>query len=207
MFTGLVEGTGRVIDILPSHNGRLLRIEPLYDFEGRVGDSVAIDGVCLTISRIDKDNIFFFVSERTLLDSKIKQYKPGDIVNIERAIMANQRLGGHILTGHVDCTGRVRKIQKGTSSVDIEIEIPEGKRSLLIEKGSIGIDGVSLTIQSIRWPFIGLTIIPHTWQTTAFRYLKGGDPVNIEFDTIVKVVVQTVQSYLRQMEFLKIEKS
>lgn len=190
MFTGLVEKVG-VVESLRS--GRLT-VKAGFD-EVKVGDSIAVNGVCLTVVKIEKDRLFFDLSEETLSRSNLKLLKPGDLVNLERALRASDRLGGHILQGHVDFTSPIVELIRRGEHWSLKVRIKEGYEAYFVEKGSVGIDGISLTINKIEGSIIHMNIIPHTYENTNLKARKPGDMVNVEVDIIGKYVV----GYLRMI--------
>jgi len=191
MFTGLVEKVG-VVESL--RNGRLT-VRAGFD-EVKVGDSIAVNGVCLTVVKIEKDRLSFDLSEETLSRSNLKFLKPGDIVNLERALRASDRLGGHILQGHVDFTAPIVELIRKGEHWSLKVRIKEDHEVYFVEKGSVGIDGISLTINKIEGSIIHMNIIPHTYENTNLKARKPGDMVNLEVDIIGKYVV----NYLRMVE-------
>jgi|UniRef100_A0A7C2Z325 riboflavin synthase len=191
MFTGLVEKVG-VVESLKS--GRLT-VRAGFD-EVKVGDSIAVNGVCLTAVNIEKDKLSFDLSEETLSRSNLKLLKPGDLVNLERALRASDRLGGHILQGHVDFTAPIVELSRRGDHWSLKVRIKKGYEIYFVEKGSVGIDGISLTINSLEGGLIHINIIPHTYENTNLKARKPGDMVNLEVDIIGKYVV----NYLRMVE-------
>jgi riboflavin synthase len=189
MFTGLVEKVG-VVESL--RNGRLT-VRAGFD-EVKVGDSIAVNGVCLTVVKIEKDRLSFDLSEETLSRSNLKFLKPGDIVNLERALRASDRLGGHILQGHVDFTAPIVELIRKGEHWSLKVRIKEDHEVYFVEKGSVGIDGISLTINKIEGSIIHMNIIPHTYENTNLKVRKSGDMVNVEIDIIGKYVVNYLKS-------------
>ncbi len=189
MFTGLVEKVG-VVESLRS--GRLT-VRAGFD-EVKVGDSIAVNGVCLTVVKIEKDRLSFDLSEETLSRSNLRLLKPGDFVNLERALRASDRLGGHILQGHVDFTAPIVELIRRGEHWSLKVRIKEGYEVYFVEKGSVGIDGISLTINRIESGIIHINIIPHTYENTNLKVRKPGDMVNVEVDIIGKYVVNYLRS-------------
>lgn len=188
MFTGIVEALGKV----ESTHGSLVINCPLDDI--KVGDSVAVNGVCLTVTNAKHGKLSFDVSEETLKRSNLKFLKKGDWVNLERALSLNSRLGGHILQGHVDTTLRILELYQTSGHWSLKVELPSEFSMLVVEKGSIGIDGISLTVNYVSNRSFSINIIPHTYQNTNLKFRKAGDLVNVEFDVIGKYVI----NYLNQ---------
>lgn len=194
MFTGLVEGMGVIRKIesrMGAGGGRDIRIEiePLVRFEElTIGESIAIDGVCLTVVFWNGKTFGADVSMETLSRSTLGERKTGDFVNLERALRLGDRLGGHLVMGHVDCVGVFkRKLEEGRS-VRLFFEIPDRFSRYVVEKGSIAINGVSLTVNGCEGNRFDVNIIPHTAAVTNIGLLKPGDRVNIETDIIGKYV-------------------
>ncbi|MCS6958235.1 MAG: riboflavin synthase [Aquificaceae bacterium] len=191
MFTGLVEQVGSV----ESLKGSRLAIRASFE-DVKIGDSVAVNGVCLTVVSINKNLFEFDLSEETLSRSNLRFLKSGDLVNLERALRPSDRLGGHILQGHVDFTTPIIQLIQRGQHWSLSVRIKEGYEPFFVEKGSVGIDGISLTINSIEGNIISINIIPHTYKNTNLRIRKPGDLVNVEVDLIGKYVV----NYLKKVK-------
>jgi len=193
MFTGLIEEVGKVENINNSYKDMKLTIKADKVLENtNIGDSIAVNGVCLTVTNIQNKNITFDVSNETLNRSNLRFLKIGDYINLERALRLSDRLGGHIVQGHVDTIGKIVSIKNFGNHTELIIEIPEDYKYFVIEKGSIAIDGISLTINYIQNNKISINIIPHTYQNTNLKYRKVGDFVNIEFDILGKYVLKFI---------------
>lgn len=204
MFTGLIEEVGKVKSISKIHDGMRLSISCKKVLETTtLGDSIAVNGVCLTVINMDKDTATFDVSIETIKRSNFSYLKVGDFVNLERALTPQSRLGGHIVQGHVDTTGSIVSITPMGSHTNFKITFPIEYESLVIEKGSIAIDGISLTINYINNNIIDLNIIPHTFENTNLKYKKIGDVVNIEFDILGKYVAKMIGKWYNGDERLK----
>lgn len=197
MFTGLIEEVGKIKSIIPKRDGLTLSVEAKKVIEDtKLGDSIAVNGVCLTVVKIESNSfIYFDVSEETVKRSNISKLKPSDFVNLERAMSPQGRFGGHIVQGHVDCVGYISGIKPLGDHTEFEVDIPSQFLDYVIEKGSIAIDGISLTINYIIGNRLKLNIIPHTLENTNLKYRKSGDEVNIEFDILGKYVVQAMKRY------------
>lgn len=196
MFTGLIEEVGKIRQITQKSDGIVLTVEADKVIHGtNTGDSIAVNGVCLTVVQINGNLLKFEVSTETIKRSNISKLKINDPVNLERAMMAGGRFGGHIVQGHVDTTGYVSSIKPVGSHTQFGITIPADYLDYVIEKGSIAVDGISLTINYIKENNILLNIIPHTLENTNLGYRKVGDEVNLEFDILGKYVVQTMKRY------------
>ena len=190
MFTGLVEDVGRVTGLIRSGEaGRLTVTTALPLAEIRLGDSVAVNGVCLTVTRQESGGVTFDVSPESLERSTLGALKSGDLVNLERALRLSDRLGGHLVTGHVDCIARVEERLELSGSIVLTFRLMESAMArYLVTKGSVTIDGVSLTVNSVSGPNFSVTIIPHTATMTTLLKRKPGERVNIECDIIGKYV-------------------
>ncbi len=195
MFTGLIEEVGKLKNIQSKVDGLKITVEAEKVLEdSKVGDSIAINGICLTITEIGENQFKFDVSQETINRSNIKYLKIGDYLNLERALRLSDRLGGHIVQGHVDTTGRIHSIIPKGEHTEFQISFPEEYKKLVIPKGSIAIDGISLTINEIKGNIISLNIIPHTIQSTNLQFRKQNDIVNIEFDILGKYVLNILES-------------
>ena len=189
MFTGIIEELGRVVATgLNRASGRLqLAADRVLD-DCRIGDSIAVNGVCLTVTAIRQPVIDFDVSAETLRRSNLGRLKPGALVNLERALPADGRFGGHIVSGHIDATGSFnRRRQEGNAEI-LSFTAPPAVSRYLIEKGSIAIDGISLTIAELSGHDFSVAAIPHTLAVTTLGRLKPGAEVNLEVDLIAKYV-------------------
>ena len=188
MFTGIVEMTGTVKSLSRAGAGGTVKIEPAGKLELKIGGSVAVDGVCLTVANCDGRAFTADISEETTLRTTFPRMRTGQKVNIERPVSAGGRLDGHIVQGHIDCIGRVKSIIKKANYADIAVEFPAEFSRWTVEKGSIAIDGVSLTIARKSARSVTVAIIPETLTRTTLALKKPGDEVNIEFDIIGKYV-------------------
>lgn len=188
MFTGLVEALGTVRAVRKNPNGARLEIET--SLEGLViGESVSADGVCQTVAGVERERFSCDVLRETLRVSTFGRIRPGARVNLERALAAGGRLGGHIVNGHVDGTGTVTEVVK--KPLGIEIALAPQLLKYLVPKGSVAVNGVSLTVgPSVRNGRFAVFVIPHTWEHTNLKYLKTGSSVNVEIDIIAKYVEQ-----------------
>lgn len=188
MFTGLVEDIGKVKSLKLSSKGGVLIVETSLD-DIRVGDSVSVNGVCLTVTKLEGKEISFDLSPETLKRSNLGILSAGDPVNLERAVKVGDRLGGHILAGHVDFTSRVVSLKSLGEHYELKIYVPDAWLVYFVEKGSVGIDGISLTINSLEENLLHINIIPHTYENTNLKYRKDGDYVNVEVDLLGKYVI------------------
>ena len=190
MFTGLIEATGRVDSVEADGTARRLRIGTPIGAELTVGESIAVSGVCLTVAAADAAAFEAIVSPETLRVTNLGQLHEGRIVNLERSLRVDGRLGGHFVLGHVDAVGRVVRIAPDGECHWIDIDVPASLQPLMIPKGSIAVDGISLTIASLTGARVGVQIVPHTWSHTALAHASAGDAVNLEGDMIGKYVAR-----------------
>jgi riboflavin synthase len=192
MFTGIVEGTGKVLGLTSSGSSRRLRVELGAIAEGvRAGDSVSVDGACLTVARVGGGIAEFDVSAETLRVTTLGGLAAGSEVNLERSLRVGDRLGGHFVLGHVDGIGRVERLEGAPGQVTLEVSAPPEILSGLIPKGSIAVDGISLTLAGLSRPDrFSVAIIPHTLEHTTLRKKSAGDRVNLELDVIGKYVAR-----------------
>lgn len=189
MFTGLAEGLGRIKGLRRMKDHMQVSVSPLFEMNGcRLGDSVSVSGVCLTVSRMEGDAVYMDVSGETLERTTLGSLRRGDLVNLERALRLTDRLGGHLVLGHVDGIGKILKKQARNNSWVVKIEIHETLWRYIIEKGSIAVDGISLTINACEKTNFEVNIIPHTGAQTTLLKKNVGDPVNVETDLIGKYV-------------------
>jgi riboflavin synthase len=190
MFTGIVQ-KGKIHAITPSEDGWELVIN-MAQFAAivQLGDSVAIDGACLTVTKVEHDNLYFFVSTESIAKTTIRNYKTGDTVNTELPMQPNGYLGGHYVLGHVDATAKVNEIKITPTAWFLTIQVPEQFVKYIVYKGSIAINGVSLTINEVRDQLIELCIIPTTLDKTNINQLSVESMVNIEFDILAKYTEQ-----------------
>ncbi len=189
MFTGLVECTGRVLELTPIEQGARYTLEIPFADELALGDSVAVNGCCLTVDRIEGKRVEFDLLTQTLRVTSLGQLKPGSICNLERAMGGSGRFGGHFVMGHVDTTGEVVSITPVGQDHCVRVRVPSEYTRYTIDKGSIAIDGISLTIANIiDGNILEFWITPHTWQRTNMHAYAPGTIVDIEVDMIAKYV-------------------
>jgi riboflavin synthase len=189
MFTGLIEDTGRVASLQRRGEAGFLAVETaLPTAEIAIGDSVAVNGACLTVTAISLHTLTFDVSPESLSRTTIGKLRSGSAVNLERALRLGDRLGGHIVSGHIDCAGQLIRAENRAGNHQLQFTLPPEHARYLVEKGSVTIDGISLTINAVSQDGFSVNIIPHTYSSTTLGQLKVGDRVNIETDIIGKYV-------------------
>lgn len=190
MFTGLIDAQGKVIECV----GKRVWIHLPYRGV-QLGESVSIDGVCLTVAAKKGAVAGFDIGQETRRVTTLKRLSPGDAVNLERALRVGDRLGGHWVSGHVEVTGRITGIQKKRATTWVTVELPQGLMRYVVPKGSIAIDGISLTVAGIRGRRIRLMIIPHTLESTTLKWKRMGDAVNVEPDLLAKYATKIFRQY------------
>lgn len=192
MFTGIIETTGIIKNISRGTKSLTLSVHAEFDSELVLGESIAVNGTCLTVTEFGDDWFCADVTPETFSRTSLGILHAGSTVNLERAMKADGRFGGHIVSGHVDGTGRFLSFGREENAVNISVVLPKNIGEYMIEKGSVAIDGISLTIASVRKDgseyIITVAVIPHTWEQTSLSKKKGGDIVNIECDVIGKYV-------------------
>lgn len=198
MFTGIVQGTAPVIEIIEKENFRTHIIEldnTLLDGL-ETGASIAHNGCCLTITRINGSQISFDLMQETLKVTNLGDINIGDRVNIERAARFGDEIGGHQMSGHILFTARVHEVINSPNNCQIGFEIPEPYKKFIFSKGYIGIDGISLTIGDVKNNYFNVNLIPETLQRTNIGMRKSGDRINIEIDPQTQAIVETVERIL-----------
>lgn len=189
MFTGLVEEIGRIKNIKAVGAARRFEVEASVILEdANIDDSICVNGCCLTVTDLSKSSFSADVIEESLRKTNLGTLKIGDSVNLERSLLPTQRLGGHIMQGHVDTTGKVATIKPETSGKLVTVSFDGHYRKYIVPVGSIAINGISLTVAKVESNTFTVAIIPHTWENTNFREIKPGNTVNLEFDVIGKYV-------------------
>jgi riboflavin synthase len=189
MFTGIVEECGRMASLhLNGHSGSLTVAASKVTQDCAIGDSIAVNGICLTVTGFTSDSFTADVMAETIRRSSLAGARPGDPVNLERAMAAGGRFGGHLVTGHIDGTGTVRDIRAEENAVWYTIEAPAALLRYVVEKGSIAIDGISLTVAGVDAQAFSVSVIPHTRAVTALARRTVGATVNLECDIIAKYV-------------------
>lgn len=193
MFTGLVEATGRIERLDGRDEGRRLQVSAPFVGELRDGDSVAVNGVCLTVVETDGSTFTADLSRTTLEATSLGAVRVGRLVNLERPVRADARMGGHFVLGHVDQTSSIRRLDSDGDGYWLEVDVPDALEAYVIPKGSIAIDGISLTIASLTNRTVGVQIVPFTFSHTSLREARAGDAVNLETDVLGKYVVRLLE--------------
>ena len=187
MFTGLVEETGEVLSFhVQPESWRLKLRGKLVSEDVQIGDSIAVNGCCLSVTETSKHTLVFDVLEETRLVTNLKDVDLGSKVNLERSLRHDGRMGGHFVTGHVDCVGKIKEIRHKGRDVLLRIEAPKPFRKYLVYKGCIAVDGISLTIAEVSEQTISIWLIPHTLEMTNLGGREKGEAVNLEFDLLAK---------------------
>jgi riboflavin synthase len=190
MFTGLIETVGEIRSQILGGSSVRLGIAPRKTpFEAALGDSVSISGVCLTLEQVTDGQLYFRAVAETLRRTTLERARIGDTVNMERALRPTDRIGGHFVLGHVDGVGRIRSDRRTGDSVERTVEVPGELMPFMAEKGSVAIDGVSLTIAGSRAGKIAVSLIPYSLEHTTLSARKPGDQVNIECDVLARYIV------------------
>ncbi len=203
MFSGIIERLGHLAAVVPGQGDVRLDLRTGFP-DLQLGESVAVNGVCLTVTRSDAEGFAsFFASTETLSVTALGRLQPGDRVNLERAVTPSTRLSGHIVQGHVDGVGTLRSVEPAGDAWSLRFSLPAALRRYCVLKGSITLDGISLTLNRLDEPAagsgedrfaIGVTIIPHTWEHTTLGGLQPGAPVNVEVDVMAKYVEQLLRA-------------
>jgi len=189
MFTGLIEETGSVLWIRATDRGTQLQLSaPRIAGDVHTGDSISVNGCCLTVASHRREQVTFDLLEETVARTNFGALKRDSVVNLERALVAEARLGGHFVQGHIDCTASIIDFVESDSDSRLEIALPEDRARYVAEKGSIAVNGISLTIAEVKPASFVTWIIPHTRRYTNLKSTQSGDLVNLEFDILAKYV-------------------
>lgn len=203
MFTGIIESIGTVLSVVPRAGGMMLTVRLGAAAEGtKLGDSIAVNGVCLTVTSLHGDTAGFDVSGESLSRSTLKHIRTGQVVNLERAMQAGARFGGHIVQGHVDGVGKIASIEKKGDFSVFTIEPPAELMVEIVVKGSVALDGISLTAASVTDKALTVALIPETLGRTTWGRSKAGDAVNIETDILVKAIRKQLENIVPAREGL-----
>ena len=194
MFTGLIEAVGRVATPDATSAGTRVRIETALAAELSLGESLAVNGVCLTVAAADGAGVAADIGPETARITTLGGLQPGQLVNLERSMRADGRFGGHFVQGHVDAMGTLDAVSVESGAHWLTIGFPMSLAALFIRKGSIAVDGISLTVANLRESQFDVMIVPFTWQSTNLSSLRVGDHVNLECDMVGKYVVRAVET-------------
>jgi len=187
MFTGIIEELGLVRRLSHINNGVRLGIEStVCGFDATTGDSISVNGACLTLTDKERNVLFFDVSKETLNTSNLEELTAGNRVNLERSLKQGGRIGGHFVTGHVDCVAKVISKASNGDFIEFKVSMPTQFRPFLAEKGSIAVDGISLTVNSVSGGSFDFMVIPHTLSNTTLKLKEKGSSLNIETDILAK---------------------
>ncbi|HEX9846538.1 MAG TPA: riboflavin synthase [Candidatus Nitrosotenuis sp.] len=194
MFTGIIEGIGKILKIEKSTKNRSA-VKMTVDLGGharglKIGQSVALNGVCLTVTGISNSKCNFEMIEETTKKTDLGNLKIGGLVNIERSLKVGDRMEGHFVLGHVDGVGTIKKIEKKPKEIKVWFETPKHLARFVVQKGSIAVDGISLTVVDVKKNLASVCLIPHTVQITNFQTRKVGDKINIETDILGKYLLK-----------------
>lgn len=192
MFTGLIEGVGEITEVTPTPGGFRIRVTTTFAADVAPGDSVAINGVCLTVISADADGIHADVAPETVRVSSFGTLRRGALVNLERPLRADSRLGGHFVQGHVDATGTIEEIRQEGESRWLTVTFPADHAAFIVRKGSIAVNGISLTVAGVADGHFDVQVIPFTWAHTNLLTAKPGDVVNLECDILGKYVARAL---------------
>ncbi|MBQ9213804.1 MAG: riboflavin synthase [Bacteroidales bacterium] len=197
MFSGIVETTGKIVKIEKYQQNIDFTVSCPFQSELSIDQSVAHNGVCLTVVKLTKDGYVVTAMQETLNRSNLGLLKVGDYVNLERSMRPDSLLDGHIVQGHVDQTGICTKVEDASGSTYYTIEYDANQGNITVEKGSVSVNGVSLTVCNSQNGKFRVAIIPYTFENTNFKYIKEGDKVNLEFDIIGKYIQKIAANYLK----------
>lgn len=195
MFTGIIETTGEIVAVEDAAEGRRIQVSAPFSETLEHGQSVAVSGACLTVEAFDADSFELFLSEETLERTYLDSAAVGDPVNLERALPADGRFDGHFVQGHVDGVAEVTEIERVGDDWTFGFSLPEELRRYVVEKGSIAVDGISLTVADLRGEDFTVAIIPATYELTTLASKSVGDPVHIEVDVVAKYVERLTEGY------------
>ena len=193
MFTGIIETVGEVAEVKPTPAGFRLRLSTDLSADLSPGESVAVNGVCLTVVAADADGVHMDVSPETIRVSTLGSLRRGGAVNMERPMRADARIGGPFVQGHVDATGTIEEMRQDGDAWWVTVKFPPSLASQIVRKGSVALDGISLTVAGVDDKRFDVQVIPFTWEHTNLRFAKMNDPVNIECDILGKYVLRALE--------------
>ena len=192
MFTGIVEEVGSIGSVSQNGNSLVLSIKAKFSNELALGESVAVNGICLTVTKSDENSFCADVTPETFRRTSLSLLSAGSIVNLERAMKADDRFGGHIVSGHIDGTGRLTAIRREDNAFNVFFRVEKPLFRYIIEKGSVSLDGISLTVASVKdegnYGEFSVAVIPHTWENTALKTKRVGSIINVECDVVGKYI-------------------
>ncbi len=196
MFSGIIEKTAKLTSVSVKDHSSVLKLDTGFN-DLTLGESVALNGICLTVAEIlnNSGEVSFYVSPETLMRTSLGNAKAGTTVNLERALKMGDRISGHIVSGHVDGLAKLTRMKKNSDAWLLEFTLPPELARYTIEKGSIAIDGVSLTVNTATQNSVSIMLIPHTWSHTRFSEIEVGDLVNIEVDSMAKYIEKYVRKF------------
>lgn len=201
MFTGIIEEQGNILHVRPGTVSAELTVRASKVLEGtQVGDSIAVNGVCLTVTSLAGNSFTADVMAETMRKSNLGSLKPGSKVNLERALTPVSRLGGHFVSGHIDGVGEVSKMEREDNAVWFTIRAPQAITEVMVEKGSVAIDGISLTVVNVHTDSFTVSIIPHTMAETTLGQAAVGNAVNLENDVLGKYVFRFMKQIQQKDE-------
>ncbi len=204
MFTGIVEETGKIVSIERRGDFAIVTVGCKKVLEGSaIGDSIAVNGTCLTVTSMSGDTFKADISYETLKKSAFASASNGTKVNLERALTLNTRLGGHLVSGHVDATGTIEKLEKKSNAYILTVRYPQSIDRYIAEKGSICVDGISLTTARVGGLTFDVAVIPHTYENTALADKKHGSIVNLEVDTVARYLEKLLKKEKGSGDFLE----
>lgn len=199
MFTGIIEGLGAISAMRSAGQGRRMTVEADFDLnQTKIGDSICVSGACLTAVKIDRRHFEVDISPETLQTTTFGRAKIGQRVNIERALKLSDRIDGHLVSGHIDGVGIIAQLETAGNAIIVTIEVPESLSRYTISKGSVAVDGISLTINTCTAGSFAVSVIPHTAKLTTIGFKNKGDSVNIETDMLGKYVEKFMNAGLGQ---------
>ena len=189
MFTGMVEEAGKVKAVTPRGKGWSLEVETRQVAkEAKIGDSIAVNGCCLTVTGVNGSQLTFDLLDETRAKTNLQRLQPGSRVNLEGSLRADGKVGGHFVTGHIEATAKVTQWARSGEDWELEAEVPAGLERYLVPKGCVALDGISLTIGRVEGRRFNVWIIPHTYEVTTLQDRKKGDELNLECDLLAKYV-------------------
>lgn len=194
MFTGLIQSVGKVHSLKRQGNAAQLQItSSLVDADLQLGESIAVNGACLTLTALDENSFSVDVSPETMNCTTLGTLRPNQLVNLERALSLSDRLGGHLVSGHIDCIATVRRRYQDQNAIRFEFGVPREVMRYLVEKGSVAIDGISLTVNRVESDMFSVAVIPHSLEMTTLKSCREGSQVNIETDLLGRYVERLLQ--------------